>query len=203
MNSPDYSYKGKKLWYQDVVIVLLPCLADLLEESNIPYWLDWGTLLGAVRNGKMIPWDEDIDIGIFYKDIGKVMNLESQMVKDGFRFAMERDKNAVRVIRFYGEKGIKFHIDILPWKINGNVVKMTYNSKPFKVYPIEELLNLKKVEFEGRMYPCPREPEKSLGRLMGEDWRNPKVLSTNMLYISQFDSENKDMLEEISKYRKY
>lgn len=198
-----YDYAGKKLWYQDVVIALLPCLADLLEESNIPYWLDWGTLLGAVRDGKMIPWDEDIDIGIFYKDIKKVTNLESQMVKDGFRLAMESDKSAVRVIRFYGEKGIKFHIDILPWKINGNIVKAGYNSKPFKVYPIEELLNLKKIEFEGRMYPCPREPEKSLDRLMGKDWRTPKVLSTNMLYIRQFDPENKDILEEVRKYRKY
>ena len=37
---------------------------DILNEYKINYWICHGTLLGIIRDKKLIPWDQDIDIGV-------------------------------------------------------------------------------------------------------------------------------------------
>lgn len=47
-------------------------ITTLFNEEQIPWWVDCGTCLGALRYGGVIPWDEDIDIAVLLPDFENV-----------------------------------------------------------------------------------------------------------------------------------
>lgn len=48
--------------YKQILIDLLARIHRVCEENNIRYTIAYGSLLGAIRHGGFIPWDDDIDI---------------------------------------------------------------------------------------------------------------------------------------------
>ena len=53
---------------------LLFDFSELCKQLGIEYWLMFGSLLGAVRHGGFIPWDDDLDVGMTRDDAQKLAN---------------------------------------------------------------------------------------------------------------------------------
>lgn len=63
---------------------MLKDVTYLLNKYEIIYWLDFGSLLGAARNGEAIPWDGDFDLSTLQKE--KLINSDfiNDLEKNGY-----------------------------------------------------------------------------------------------------------------------
>jgi len=175
-----YTLDGKN--YQ-IALDMLKQITDLLDKKNIVYWLEGGTLLGVIREDRLLPWDNDMDISVteVYYDlilatIGELKNLgymvwDKEFKKDDppFKKGMKRIiKIRNRKLYFIrGEVGLDIFIKFKKdneyfWQV-GEKKK----SAPEHFYDV-----LRKHEFDAKKYLIPKASEEYLTFRYG-DWQIP------------------------------
>ncbi len=126
-----YNPEGSLLRRQQMrMLELLVEIDRICRRHGIQYWLSSGTLLGAVRHGGFIPWDDDLDIEMMRPDYELLMavlpdELPEHMALQThdtdptyfFFYAKVRDRRSVlsegnNYDRMWKEQGI--YIDIFP-----------------------------------------------------------------------------------------
>ena len=71
----DIKFNGTLRDIQLLYVELLRFIDNVCKKHEINYWLDGGTLLGAVRHGGFIPWDDDVDLTMLRKDYNKLLEV--------------------------------------------------------------------------------------------------------------------------------
>ena len=77
---------------QKYILHVLREVTRVLEELNIPYFMQGGTMLGAIRHGGFIPWDDDVDLGIPRADYDRLLKEVSSRLPENLELRTYDDE---------------------------------------------------------------------------------------------------------------
>lgn len=80
----------KKIWA--IELDLLEQFINVCEINKLKYFLIGGSLLGAIRHGGIIPWDDDIDVGMPREDYNRFLQLGNEFQHPYFLQTPRTDK---------------------------------------------------------------------------------------------------------------
>ena len=118
MSPSDFTVSETLRNVQLLNLELLRFIDNVCNKHNIDYWITGGTLLGAVRHGGFIPWDDDVDITFMREDYEKFIEiLPNEILKlnyfkeqCGMSLLRENHENSINDFRsvydFEGDKNL-------------------------------------------------------------------------------------------------
>ena len=182
-----------------VLMIIRKMLKDvhsLFSAHGLRYWIDGGTLLGAVRHKGMIPWDDDADICIDAVNEQLLLDLEGPLFEMGYGLG-----KFWAGYKIYPINGFKVQYYNRNWKWNNPEADMDNDDPDYKFPFIDvflckpecdkyvyadpkvknmyqkfyhhrsDLMPLKKYEFDGFVLSGPANAIPYLDRAYGKDWR--------------------------------
>ena len=156
---------------------------EILSETGEFFFFDMGTLLGIVREGRLLKHDMDIDIAVVVSCEEEKMTLRDALVSRGcdIRFSYSMDGFGI-VEESYMKNEIKFDINYYITEGDESVCYLMFKD-PDRQYGENELSVVKlsvpaiseldKKDFNGIDINVPKNAEEYLAARYGENWRIP------------------------------
>ena len=151
-------------------------LKRILDVNNVPFYLSFGTLLGAYREKDFIPWDWDVTLAVKYEDI---VGHEDELL-DGFRkkgFILEElipTKERLKIVVY--KYGISY--ELLAWHLKNQWRVRLHYKLPSKFF-----LNMSTIEFYNESFFCLGPIEDVLTYIYG-NWQKPIRTAEKAEYLS-------------------
>jgi len=144
----------------------------VMNRLGIVFYLEEGTCLGAIRESRIIPWDDDIDFGSLLGLNGlkerHVDTVVSAFRDQGFLVQVTRREPYFMSVNLVKSS---IRIDWHPsWVVEGGVFHY-----PGVRFPVRLFTDLKQIDFLGEKVLVPNPPEEFLRLKYGPDWIVPKT----------------------------
>ena len=161
-------------------------VARLMDRDGIRWWVDYGTLLGYIRDGGMIRYDKDGDLGVFGEDRDKLLALMPELQALGYHavYAPPRPTERFRTgdrmkVRISNRNWT--NVDLFLWYPNqptkGFLDRKNYIGADLykgRDFPMKWAFPLGRGQWDGIDVSVPAEPELLAEHRYGASWREER-----------------------------
>ncbi|WP_134767254.1 class I SAM-dependent methyltransferase [Nocardioides sp. 1609] len=150
-------------------------IADLRDGCGVAAYLNYGALLGAVRDGAMIAHDSDTDVCYL-----STRASPAEVVLESYRIERVMRERGWNLLRMSGgdiklllplSDGRQCHVDVfVAFRVDGVFYQLGNRSGSL---PDSAILPLSTIELHGVEFPAPARPEEMLAFVYGPGWRVP------------------------------
>lgn len=189
---------------------VLKKIKEICTKANIDYFLMWGTLIGAIRHKGIIPWDDDIDIGMLRPEYERFILYCQKNEKDLFPYKLyhytTHKKYIYPIARFVDTRyiidyndtvdyNLGLFVDVYPFDGCGNSLKErdnTFKAVRGNLLPYISLGVRTNVLFNhGVLNYCVKTVMWVIAKMIGQNWmikrideRAKRVCDVNSLYVN-------------------
>lgn len=95
MSKIEFPEDNRNLYFEPIEMVhaiilrMIKIISLVSKKYDLPFWLEYGTLLGAVRHKGFIPWDTEADIGMMRFDFEQMKKVIQKELPDDIFFQDE------------------------------------------------------------------------------------------------------------------
>jgi SAM-dependent methyltransferase len=171
------SFEGRDASLLDEVLDEAERLSSLVaERAGIDLFVTGGTLLGPVRDGHILPSDDDADLAYLSRhenpsDVAlESFALERMLTASGYEVV--RHSTGHLQLLFPGRAGTdRFYLDVFTYFVTGDHFYGTFHAR--QPAGLVRILPLRSLLVHNRMLPAPAEPEQLLEAIYGPGWATP------------------------------
>jgi SAM-dependent methyltransferase len=171
------TFEGREPTLLDEVFEEVERLVSLVaERAGIDLFVTGGTLLGPIRDGRILPSDDDADLAYLSahgnpSDVAlESFALERTLAGAGYD-VVRHSTGHLQLLFPGGTATDRFYLDIFTYfRCNGFFYGTFHARQPEDEVPI---LPLRPIPVHGRMLPAPAEPERLLEAIYGPGWAQP------------------------------
>lgn len=86
-------YSGKLNTLREIEKDMLREIDRICRAHDIKYFISYGTMLGAVRHGGFIPWDDDVDVAMLRSEFEKFRQIAPKELNERFSYESHTNHN--------------------------------------------------------------------------------------------------------------
>lgn len=114
-------------------LVAMDEIDRVCRDNGITYFLDSGTLLGAIRHKGFIPWDDDVDIGMMREDYDRFISIAPSYF-DSDKYFLQTHESEPAYTNFHAK--VRIENTLYPQK---GSMKYTHRGIMIDIFPFDYL----------------------------------------------------------------